>query len=142
MTKLDRELWGNELGSYYMCAQSYDSFSAYATVLDEVRVLEVTHFTGEKQTMYNFWMHAQSGVQLKFTESELYTEDLEIPFTATVYSSKEGDNKDIKIFYRVCVYGDCKLTPEEAAGIGQVEVASLTKTVTYLGDTSAKNALS
>ena len=50
----------------------------------------------------------------------------------THYTKTDEDSTDLKIFYKLCVYGDCVLSEEEARGVGNVESAILDKrTVTY-----------
>ena len=40
---------------------------------------------------------------------------------AIIYSSGNGDQTDLEIYYKLCTEGDCYFTGEEAGGVGAVE---------------------
>ena len=64
ITYNDRVSWGSELGTYFLCAQAYDSFSAYASV-DDTETLGVVS-PATKLTQYNFMLQRASGHKFVF----------------------------------------------------------------------------
>ena len=63
VTIADRDYWGGEYGNFFLCAQAYDAYSAYASVHDAV-------FNGiynaDKFVEYNMLLHTRSGLQFKY----------------------------------------------------------------------------
>ena len=57
------------------------------------------------------------------------TQDVTVNFDLTLQRFNGGDQTDLRVFYKLCVYGDCTLTEDEAKGIGVVESAILNKSV-------------
>jgi len=60
---MDRDYWGSELGNYFLCAQAYDTYSAYASVQDE---LFGGVFNADKITEYHMNLHTNNGYQFRY----------------------------------------------------------------------------
>lgn len=117
-SQIDREYWGAPLGVYYFCAQAYDALSSSLMVSEEIYDGKIT---ANFETVYNFFLHTESALQFKFVKAEMKTERAVIKIDTTVYSSGNGDDEDLRIYYKLCTSSDCFFSAEEALGQGLVE---------------------
>ena len=77
VTIKDREWYEYELGTFYLCAEAFDAYSAYASVHD---FRSEGIFNGDEKIEYHMHLHRDDAVQMRFTRDELLDTDVTVKF--------------------------------------------------------------
>jgi len=116
---------------YYICVKAYTALSVSLKVEEGAWNRKLA---GEFDLLYNFFLHTEKAQQFTFSKGELADDRAVIQVDAAVYTTGNGDQTDILIFYKLCTSGDCFLDAEEASGNGDVEMLPVERVVTKSGD--------
>jgi hypothetical protein len=134
VTIKDREWYEYELGTFYLCAEAFDAYSAYASVHD---FKSEGIFNGDEKIEYHMHLHRDDAMQMRFTRDELLTSDVTVKFSLTHFTIGDDSTAGFEIFYKLCRFAECILDDEEKKGVGNVESAILQRETINYGSTSA-----
>ena len=131
----DRSNWKFSSGFYYFCVKAYDSLSATFKIGggDFKNKLNA-----EFDTAYNFFLKNDEAQQFSFSKGELVHYKANFKVEATVYTTGNGYQTDLRIFYKLCTSGSCYLNADEASGAfpkgGDVKILDLSRVMIKTGN--------
>ena len=71
-----------------------------------------------------------------YSKPELFDQRATIKLETAIYTTGNGDQNDMEIYYKLCTSGDCSFTAEEAGGVGAVERLKVKRTEQRYGEIS------
>ena len=94
--------------------------------------------SSEFDTSYNFFLQTDEAQQFSFSKDELKHHTANFKVEATLYTTGNGDQTDLRIYYKLCTRGSCYLNEDEAGGAfpkgGDVKTLDLSRVMIKTGN--------